>query len=274
MPPAAAVGGRQRRGPAWVAVIGSGLLPGSAAAQQLTRAGHAVTVYERADRPGGLAPVRRIPEFKLEKRHLDRRLVQMLAEGTVFRCGVDVGVDVTAAQLRGDFDAVVLAGGSCVPRGLPVPGVGLHGIHQAMDYLPLANHAVADRLAGGGPAREPRISARGRNVVIIGGGDTGADCLGTVLRQQGGVRGAAGDHAPSAGAPAGQPAVAHLPDGLPGVQRSRGGWRPRLRRLHLRNSSATPAAGCGRCGWWRIGAARQAASPPGAGDRQAMRTPV
>ena len=175
--PSAAASAAGRR----VAVVGSGPA-GLAAAQQLTRAGHAVTVFERADRPGGLLRYG-IPEFKLEKRHLDRRLVQMLAEGTVFRCGVNVGVDVTAAQLRGDFDAVVLAGGSCVPRGLTVPGVGLDGVHQAMDYLPLANRAVADRLAGGGPAREPWISARGRNVVIIGGGDTGADCLGTVLRQ-------------------------------------------------------------------------------------------
>src|ERR1700684_4352532 len=100
-----------------VAVIGSGP-SGLAAAQQRTRAGHAVTVYERADAPGGLLRYG-IPEFKMEKSHLDRRLVQMLAEGTEFRCGVAVGVDVTAAQLRGDFDAVVLAGGSCVPRGLP-----------------------------------------------------------------------------------------------------------------------------------------------------------
>jgi glutamate synthase (NADPH/NADH) small chain len=174
--PSAVAAGRR------VAVIGSGPA-GLAAAQQLTRAGHAVTVYERADRPGGLLRYG-IPEFKLEKRHLDRRLVQMLAEGTVFRCGVNVGVDVTAGQLRDEFDAIVLAGGACVPRGLPVPGAGLDGVHQAMEYLPLANRAVADSLADGRTAREPAISARGRNVVIIGGGDTGADCLGTVLRQQ------------------------------------------------------------------------------------------
>jgi glutamate synthase (NADPH) small chain len=164
-----------------VAVVGSGPA-GLAAAQQLTRAGHAVTVYERSDRPGGLLRYG-IPEFKLEKRHLDRRLVQMLAEGTVFRCGVNVGVDVTVEQLRDQFDAVVLAGGACVARGLPVPGAQLSGVHQAMEFLPLANRAVADSLADGRAPREPAISARGRNVVIIGGGDTGADCLGTVLRQ-------------------------------------------------------------------------------------------
>jgi glutamate synthase (NADPH) small chain len=175
--PSAAASAAGRR----VAVVGSGPA-GLAAAQQLTRAGHAVTVYERSDRPGGLLRYG-IPEFKLEKRHLDRRLVQMLAEGTVFRCGVNVGVDVTVDQLRGQFDAIVLAGGATVPRGLPVPGADLDGVHQAMEYLPLANHAVADSLADGAAAREPAISARGRNVVIIGGGDTGADCLGTVLRQ-------------------------------------------------------------------------------------------
>ena len=168
-PSAAAASGRR------VAVVGSGPA-GLAAAQQLTRAGHAVTVYERADRPGGLLRYG-IPEFKLEKRHLDRRLVQLLAEGTVFRCSVNVGVDVTARQLRDLADAIVLAGGAAVPRHLPVPGAALDGIHQAMEYLPLANRAVAD---GTG---ESAISARGRRVVIIGGGDTGADCLGTVLRQ-------------------------------------------------------------------------------------------
>jgi glutamate synthase (NADPH) small chain len=173
--PSAAASAAGRR----VAVVGSGPA-GLAAAQQLTRAGHAVTVYERADRPGGLLRYG-IPEFKLEKRHLDRRLVQMLAEGTVFRCGVNAGADVTAGQLRQDHDAVVLAGGATVPRGLPVPGAGLDGIHQAMEYLPLANRAVGDGLAGDG--REPAISAAGRHAVIIGGGDTGADCLGTVLRQ-------------------------------------------------------------------------------------------
>ncbi|HMH91082.1 MAG TPA: glutamate synthase subunit beta [Streptosporangiaceae bacterium] len=196
--PAAAAAGRR------VAVIGSGPA-GLAAAQQLTRAGHAVTVYERADAPGGLLRYG-IPEFKMEKSHLDRRLVQMLAEGTEFRCGVAVGDQVTAAQLRRDFDAIVLACGATVPRGLPVPGAGLDGVHQAMDFLPLANRAVAThraatanrdasqagqvpapRLAPPGPAdlevSEPAISARGRHVVIIGGGDTGADCLGTALRQ-------------------------------------------------------------------------------------------
>src|SRR5450755_1503774 len=170
-PEAAAAGGR-------VAVIGSGPA-GLAAAQQLTRAGHAVTVYERADAPGGLLRYG-IPEFKMEKSHLDRRLVQMLAEGTEFRCGVCAGDDITAAELRAGCDAIVLAGGATVPRGLPVPGADLDGVHQAMEYLPLSNRAVA---AGGGRPAEPAISARGRDVVIIGGGDTGADCLGTALRQ-------------------------------------------------------------------------------------------
>ncbi|MGE5131461.1 MAG: glutamate synthase subunit beta [Gemmatimonadota bacterium] len=160
-----------------VAVVGSGPA-GLAAAQQLTRAGHTVTVFERADAPGGLLRYG-IPEFKMEKRHLDRRLDQMRAEGTGFRCGVNVGVDLTVAQLREEYDAVVLAGGATIPRGLPVPGAGLDGIHQAMDYLPLANRAAAAE----GRGAEPAISARGRHVVIIGGGDTGADCLGTAHRQ-------------------------------------------------------------------------------------------
>jgi glutamate synthase (NADPH/NADH) small chain len=164
-------------------VIGSGPA-GLAAAQQLTRAGHQVTIFERDDAPGGLLRYG-IPEFKLEKRYLDRRLVQMLAEGTEFRCGVSAGVDVTVAELEADFDALVLACGATVPRGLPVPGADLPGVHQAMEYLPLSNRAVAaaDLPAAGGAAPGPAISARGRAVVIIGGGDTGADCLGTALRQ-------------------------------------------------------------------------------------------
>ncbi len=155
-----------------VAVIGSGPA-GLAAAQQLTRAGHAVTVFERDDAPGGLLRYG-IPSFKLEKRHLDRRLAQMRAEGTRFRCGVSAGTDISAAELRSAFDAIVLCGGARVPRDLPLPGRDLAGIHQAMEYLPLANRA--------GPA-DPSISARGRQAVIIGGGDTGADCLGTAHRQ-------------------------------------------------------------------------------------------
>src|SRR5690348_2756050 len=159
-----------------VAVIGSGPA-GLAAAQQLTRAGHAVTVFERADRPGGLLRYG-IPEFKMEKRHLDRRLAQMAAEGTEFRCGITAGGGISAAELRSQHAAIILAGGSTVPRALPVAGADLGGIHQAMEYLPLANRAVA----GTGP-NPPAISAAGRHVVIIGGGDTGADCLGTALRQ-------------------------------------------------------------------------------------------
>ena len=161
-----------------VAVIGSGPA-GLAAAQQLTRAGHAVTVFERDDAPGGLLRYG-IPAFKLEKRHLDRRLDQMRAEGTEFRCGIEAGTGITAGDLRSDYDAIVLAGGARVPRDLPLPGRELAGIHQAMEYLPLSNRAVA---ADPATPADPAISARGRNVVIIGGGDTGADCLGTAHRQ-------------------------------------------------------------------------------------------
>ena len=163
-----------------VAVVGSGPA-GLAAAQQLTRAGHSVTVFERADRIGGLLRYG-IPEFKMEKQHLDRRLDQMKAEGTEFRPGVDVGVDITAEQLRADFDAVVLAGGATAWRDLPIPGREFDGIHQAMEYLPWANRVQeGDDVLG--PDGEPPITAKGKNVIIIGGGDTGADCLGTVHRQ-------------------------------------------------------------------------------------------
>jgi glutamate synthase (NADPH/NADH) small chain len=158
-----------------VAVVGSGPA-GLAAAQQLTRVGHDVVVFERADRIGGLLRYG-IPEFKMEKQRLDRRLDQMRAEGTEFRAGMDVGVDVTAEQLRAEFDAIVLAGGATAGRDLPVPGRELSGIYQAMEYLPLANRVQQGDLA------EPPISAEGKHVVIIGGGDTGADCLGTAHRQ-------------------------------------------------------------------------------------------
>jgi glutamate synthase (NADPH/NADH) small chain len=163
-----------------VAVVGSGPA-GLAAAQQLTRAGHDVTVYERADRIGGLLRYG-IPEFKMEKRHIDRRLEQMRAEGTRFEAGVNIGVDITGAQLREQFDAVVLAGGATDWRDLPIPGRDLDGIHQAMEYLPWANKATH-----GDPVLDadgqPPITAKGKRVVIIGGGDTGADCLGTAHRQ-------------------------------------------------------------------------------------------
>jgi glutamate synthase, NADH/NADPH, small subunit len=157
-----------------VAVVGSGPA-GLAAAQQLTRAGHTVAVFEKDDRPGGLLRYG-IPEFKLEKAILDRRLAQMEAEGTRFRTGVDVGADVTGPELLESYDAVVIAMGTPQRRDLGVPGRELRGIHQALDYLTAATREVH----GGGSTP---ISAEGRDVVIIGGGDTGADCLGTAIRQ-------------------------------------------------------------------------------------------
>ena len=158
-----------------VAVVGSGPA-GLAAAQQLTRAGHGVTMYERADRIGGLLRYG-IPEFKMEKRFLDRRLEQMEEEGTEFLINAEVGVDPTADRLLSDFDAVVLAAGATRWRDLPIPGRHLEGVHQAMEFLPMANRVRS------GDIDEPPISAAGKRVIIIGGGDTGADCLGTVHRQ-------------------------------------------------------------------------------------------
>ena len=158
-----------------VAVIGSGPA-GLAAAQQLARTGHTVAVYERSDRIGGLLRYG-IPEFKMEKHHIDRRLMQMQAEGVKFRTGVEVGVDISASELRSRYDAIILATGTAVPRDLNVPGRELPGIYQAMDYLPGANRANYGEYA------DVSIDVNGKNVVIIGGGDTGADCLGTALRQ-------------------------------------------------------------------------------------------
>ena len=158
-----------------VAVVGSGPA-GLAVAQQLTRAGHTVAVYERADKPGGLLRYG-IPEFKMEKAVVDRRLAQMEAEGTRFRSGVDVGVEITGRQLRDRYDAVVLAIGATVPRDLPVPGRELDGVLQAMDFLPPANRVAL------GEQVEGQVTAKDKDVVVIGGGDTGADCLGTALRQ-------------------------------------------------------------------------------------------
>ncbi|HEV3226714.1 MAG TPA: glutamate synthase subunit beta [Acidimicrobiales bacterium] len=156
-----------------VAVVGSGPA-GLAAARQLTCAGHDVVVYERADRIGGLLRYG-IPEFKMEKRHLDRRIEQMEAEGTTFRTNADVGENVPVGELD-QYDAVVLAGGARAWRDLPIPGRELAGIYQAMEYLPWANKVQE------GDLTEPPITAHGKNVVIIGGGDTGADCLGTAIR--------------------------------------------------------------------------------------------
>jgi len=159
-----------------VAVIGSGPA-GLAAAQQLTRAGHTVVVYERAEKVGGLLRYG-IPEFKMEKSVIDRRISQMEKEGTRFRTGVNVGVDVTAASMRSKYDAIVIAVGATKWRDLSIPGRELSGIHQAMEFLPWGNKQALNELA-----ETPLINAAGKNVIILGGGDTGADCLGTAIRQ-------------------------------------------------------------------------------------------
>lgn len=158
-----------------VAVVGSGPA-GLAAAQQLTRAGHTVAVFERDDRIGGLLRYG-IPDFKMEKKHIETRLAQMQAEGTRFRAGVEIGVDITWDELKARYDAVLIATGATVPRDLPIPGRDLLGVHFAMDYLVQANRV------GAGDSVLDQISAEGKHVVVLGGGDTGADCIGTAHRQ-------------------------------------------------------------------------------------------
>ncbi|GAA3695696.1 glutamate synthase subunit beta [Zhihengliuella alba] len=166
----------QRHTDRTIAVVGSGPA-GLAAAQQLTRAGHTVAVFERDDAVGGLLRYG-IPDFKMEKSVLDRRLDQMKAEGTRFRTNVEVGKDISWAQLRRRYDAVVVTTGSTVPRDLGIPGRELDGVHFAMEYLVQSNRAVA------GQDVPEQISAEGKHVVILGGGDTGADCIGTAHRHQ------------------------------------------------------------------------------------------
>jgi glutamate synthase (NADPH/NADH) small chain len=158
-----------------VAIVGSGPA-GLACAQQLARAGHDVTVFEKQDRPGGLLRYG-IPDFKLEKTHIDRRIDQMQAEGVVFRVGICIGVDMPSQSLLDEYDAIVLAGGAEHPRPLDVPGRELAGIHYAMDYLEQQNRRVAGESVPG------QILATDKNVVVLGGGDTGSDCIGTAIRQ-------------------------------------------------------------------------------------------
>lgn len=164
-----------------VAVVGSGPA-GLAAAQQLTRAGHTVAVYERDEQPGGLLRFG-IPEFKLEKHLVARRIDQLKAEGTRFRCGIEIGTDMSWGELRRRFDAVVVATGATVPRELPLPGRDLAGVHYAMDYLTAQNRALASDGAPLEATVPAEFDAAGKHVVVIGGGDTGADCVGTAHRQ-------------------------------------------------------------------------------------------
>jgi glutamate synthase (NADPH/NADH) small chain len=159
-----------------VAVVGSGPA-GLAAAQQLTRAGHTVAVYERDDRIGGLLRYG-IPDYKMEKKAIENRLKQMQAEGTRFRAGVNIGTDISWDDLRARYDAVIVATGALVPRDLPIPGRDLSGVHFAMDYL------VQQNRVGAGDTVLDQVTAEGKHVVVLGGGDTGADCIGTAHRQQ------------------------------------------------------------------------------------------
>ncbi|HTC21565.1 MAG TPA: glutamate synthase subunit beta, partial [bacterium] len=168
MPPAKLTGKK-------VAVVGSGPA-GLACAQQLARVGHKVTVFERADRIGGLLRYG-IPEFKMEKRHVDRRMEQMKAEGVEFKTNANIGHNVPIEDLKRDFDAIVLAGGATQARNLPVPGRDLKGVYFAMEYLPQSNKVQE------GDKVENQIHAKDKHVIILGGGDTGADCIGTAHRQ-------------------------------------------------------------------------------------------
>ncbi len=167
-----------------VAVVGSGPA-GMAAAQQLRRSGHRVVLLERDEAAGGLVRFG-VPDFKIEKRIVERRVQQLVDEGVELRCGVDVGVDVTGDELRAEFDAVVLTIGSRMPRDLPVPGRELEGIHFAMDYLYVRNRWVATQLGPEPTAAAPEhpvITAAGKHVIVVGGGDTGADCVGNSIRE-------------------------------------------------------------------------------------------
>ena len=159
-----------------VAVVGTGPA-GLAAAQQLARAGHDVVAFDKWGQPGGLLRYG-IPDFKMEKHHIERRVEQMEAEGVTFRCGVHVGRDVEMSELVDEFDAVILAGGAEKPRDLPIEGRDLDGVHFAMDFLPQQNQRV-----NGEPVTHAPISAAGKHVIVIGGGDTGSDCIGTSIRQ-------------------------------------------------------------------------------------------
>ena len=208
-----------------VAVIGAGPA-GLAAAQQLRRAGHTVTVYERDEAGGGLVRFG-VPDFKIEKWVIERRLEQLIAEGVKFEYGVDVGGDVDPAELRARHDAVVIATGSRVPRDLPVPGRELEGVHFAMEYLYVRNRAVAAN--GGAPGA---ITAAGKHVIVIGGGDTGADCVGNVASRRRGV--GHPDRAARRAAPVAagrRHAVAAVADEVPPQLRDQGGRRAGLRDL-------------------------------------------
>ena len=207
-----------------VAVVGSGPA-GLAAAQQLNRAGHTVTVFEKSDRVGGLLRYG-IPDFKMEKTVLDRRLAQMSAEGVVFQTGAHVGGNIKVKDLRKQFDAILLAGGSENPRDLKVPGRNLKGIHFAMEFLPQQNKRIA------GDHVRAQILATGKRVVIIGGGDTGADCLGTCHRQQAESVHAIRDHADASAGATRQHALAAMAAATSHRKRARGRRRPGLGREH------------------------------------------